>query len=127
MTDLNFIVMEIILSKQCKAIKGSIGRRFGYFIVRRKNRKGDMRFYSQRSRHGVPRDGHWRFIVACAELAQIGFHIADIRLDWDKLAQALYEAKHYNASRKVQENAQDKRKLTYDARDVLNLKVTFGL
>jgi hypothetical protein len=127
MTDLNFIVMEIILAKQCKALKGSIGRAFGYFIVGRKNRKGDTRFYSQRSRHSVPPDGHWRFIVACAELAHMGLHIADIRLDWSELHNALREACHFIAARNVRTNADRGIKLSYDARDILNLKTTFGL
>ena len=115
--------MEIILSKQCEAIKGSIGRAFGYYI--RSTKKG--RFFSQRSKHNVPPDGHWRFIVACAGLTQYQLHIADIRLDWWELYKALREAGHYIATRKVQENAQDGIKLSYDARDILNLKTTFGL
>ena len=66
--------MEIILSNHCKSLTGSLGQGFGYFIV---NRKG--RFYSVRSKHSVPHDGHWRFILTCADLAQNGLHISDIR------------------------------------------------
>ena len=79
--------MEIILSKQCGSLTGSLGQGFGYFIV---NRKG--RFYSVRSKHSVPTDGHWRFILACAELAQNGLHIADIRVSHQELSEALSEA-----------------------------------
>ena len=57
--------MEIILSSNCKSLTGSLGRGFGYSIQRRKNR-----FFTKRDSKGIiPPDGHWRFIVACAELA----------------------------------------------------------
>ena len=79
--------MEIILSNHCKSLTGSLGQGFGYFIV---NRKG--RFYSVRSKHSVPPDGHWRFILTCADLAQNGLHIADIRVSHQELSEALSEA-----------------------------------
>ena len=107
--------MEIILSKHCESLTGSLGQGFGYFIV---NRKG--RFYSVRSKHSVPPDGHWRFITTCADLAQNGLHIADIRVSREELKQALYEAHGFVAM-------QNLRKDLYDARDILNLKTTFGL
>jgi len=107
--------MEIILSNHCKSLTGSLGQGFGYFIV---NRKG--RFYSVRSKHSVPPDGHWRFITTCAGLAQYGLHIADIRVSREELKQALYEAHCFIAM-------QNLRKDLYDARDILNLKTTFSL
>ena len=68
--------MEIILSSNCKSFTGSIGRGFGYSIQRRKNR-----FFAKRNSKGVvPPDGHWNFIVSCAELAKAGLHISDIKL-----------------------------------------------
>ena len=79
--------MEIILSERCKSLTGNLGCGFGYFIVKRKGR-----FYSVRSKHDVPPDGHWRFILTCAELAKNGLHIADIRVTRDELKNALYEA-----------------------------------
>ena len=79
--------MEVILSKQCLALTGCLGRGFGYFLV---NRKG--RFYSQRSKHSVPPDGHWRFIVLCAELAQNKLHITDIRVSKEEVDAARIEA-----------------------------------
>ena len=79
--------MEIILSERCKSLTGNLGSGFGYFIVKRKGR-----FYSVRSKHDVPPDGHWRFILTCAELAKNGLHIADIRVTRDELKNALYEA-----------------------------------
>ena len=114
--------MEIILSKQCESLTGSLGRGFGYFIVRR-----GKRFFSQRSRHSVPPEGHWRFILTCAELAQNKLHIADIKIDWLELKTALYEAKQFIASEQVRRNHVEKCKDTYDARDILNLKITFSL
>ena len=107
--------MEIILSNHCKSLTGSLGQGFGYFIV---NRKG--RFYSVRSKHSVPKDGHWRFITTCADLAQNGLHIADIRVSREELKQALYEAHGFVAM-------QNLRKDLYDARDICNLKITFSL
>ena len=107
--------MEIILSKQCESLTGSLGRGFGYFIVRR-----GKRFFSQRSRHSVPPDGHWRFILTCAQLAQNKLHIADIRVSREELKQAMYEARIFIAMQHL-------RKDLYDARDILNLKITFSL
>ena len=114
--------MEIILSKQCESLTGSLGQGFGYFIV---NRKG--RFYSVRSKHSVPPDGHWRFIVACAEIAKNKLHIADIKVDWFEILTALWEAKHFVASEQVERNKIRIGKINYSARDIINLKTTFGL
>ena len=107
--------MEIILSKQCESLTGSLGRGFGYFIVRR-----GKRFFSQRSRHSETPDGHWRFILACAQLAQNKLHIADIRVSQDEVRTALLEAGHHTAMWHLKLNI-------YDARDIINLKTTFGL
>ena len=84
--------MEIILSKQCKALTGSLGRGFGYSIQRRRDHKGRYHFYSQRSKWNVPPDGHLRFIFACANLAQMGLHISDIKVTNRELFEALREA-----------------------------------
>jgi hypothetical protein len=119
--------MEVIFSEQNKPFTGNIGRAWGYFIVGRKSKNGHVTYCSQRSRHNVPPDGHWLFILSCAELAHMGFKIADIRLKWEELHNALSEARHCIACRKVKENVLEKDKLTYDARDILNLKTTFGL
>ena len=115
--------MEILLSPTCKSLTGTLGRGFGYYI--RSTKKG--RFFGQRSKHAVPPDGHWKFIVSCAELAQSYLHIGDIRIEWEELQSALYEAKYFIASEKVRRNYSEKNKVWYDARDVLNLKTTFGL
>ena len=108
--------MEIFLSKQCESLTGSLGRGFGYYI--RSTKTG--RFFGQRSKHSVLPNGHWRFIVACAELAQHRLHIADIKVDREEVKKALYEARYFIAM-------QNLRKDFYDARDILNLKTTFGL
>ena len=107
--------MEIFLSSNCESFTGSLGRGFGYFIVRRKNG-----FFSVRSRHSVPPDGHWRFIVACAEIARMGLHLSDIKASRVEVSDALKEARHFIA-------LQNLRKDSYNARDILNLKITFGL
>ena len=91
-TDLIIIIMEIILSKQCEALTGSLGRGFGYSIQRRRDHKGRYHFYSQRSKWNVPPDGHLKFIFTCAELAQMGLHVSDIRVSAKELREALEEA-----------------------------------
>ena len=112
--------MEIILSKQCESLTGSLGKGFGYYI-RRARKDGSVRFFSQRSKHPpIPPDGHWRFIVACAELAQAKLHIADISVKKEELYDALTEANHWIAARSL-------RLPLYNARDIINLKITFSL
>ena len=114
--------MKVILSPTCKSLTGSLGRGFGYFIVRRKNG-----FFGVRSRHNVPPDGHWRFIRTCAELAKNGLHVSDIEIDWMELQTALYEAHHFVASEIIRCNYAYRDKVTYNAADIINLKITFGL
>lgn len=115
--------MKIILTEQCESFTGSLGRGFGYHIQRRKNG-----FFAKRNTKGiVPQDGHWRFIVACAEQARMKLHIADIKVNWIEVQSALYDARHFAASEQVRRNYDDKCKATYDAQDIINLKTTFGL
>ena len=107
--------MEIILTPQCKSLTGGIGKRYGYFLVKRKEC-----FFSQRSRHLVPPEGHWKFILAFAELAKSEVLVADVRVKKEELYDALTEANHWIAARSL-------RLPLYNARDILNLKTTFGL
>ena len=113
--------MEIILSKQCLSLTGCLGRGYGYFIQRRRAYDGSIRFFSQRSKYPpIPHDGHLRFIFLCAELAQNGLHITDIRVSREEVKNALYEAHCFIAMQNLKLD-------TYNARDILNLKTTFGL
>jgi len=113
--------MNIILSKQCESLTGTLGRGYGYCIESRRTKKGTLYHYAKRNSKGpVPPDGHWRFIVLCAQLAQNRLHIADIRVKREELQAALSEANHFVAS-------QNLRKDNYNARDILNLKTTFSL
>lgn len=110
--------MEIILSKQCESLTGSLGRGFGYSIQRRRDHKGRYHFYSQRSKWNVPRDGHLKFIFTCAELAQMGLHIADIRVSAKELREAFEEADLWYGIRiKVA-----KAKQIYNASDIINYR-----
>ena len=113
-------IMEIILSTQCESLTGSLGKGYGYYIRRAPRKDGSVRFYSQRSKWYVPRDGHMRFIFTCAELAQMSLHIADIRVKKEELYDALTEANHWIAARSL-------RLPLYNARDIINLKITFSL
>lgn len=112
--------MEIILSEQCESLTGSLGRGFGYYIKTHKSKKGKPRFFSQRSKHQVPRDGHLRFIFTCAQLAQNKLHIVDVKVSRMELRSALCEARCFLA-------VQNLRLEIYSATDIINLKHTFGL
>ena len=108
--------MKVILSTQCLALTGMLERGLGYHLEHRKNG-----FFSKRNQKGfVPPDGHWRFIVLCAEMAQNGLYISDILVTCSEVEEALNEAHHFIA-------AQNLRLPLYNARDILNLKTTFGL
>jgi len=115
--------MKIILTKNCLSLTGSLGSGSGYHIKHRKNG-----FFVERNSNGdVPPDGHWKMICACANLAYMRLHIADIELHWSELYDALYEAYHFVAADHVGTNGREAVKLTYNARDIINLKTTFGL
>ena len=108
--------MEIILSNHCKSLTGILGSGFGYHIQRRKNG-----FFAKRNSKGIiPTDGHWRFILTCADLAQNGLHIADVKVSRNELGTALYEAHCFIAMQHLHLDH-------YNARDILNLKTTFSL
>ena len=94
----------------------------GYYLQKRKDN-----FYAARKRGFVPPDGHWRFIVLCAEMAQNGLYITDIRVNWTELVIALRKAHHFIASDAVFRNGERHIKILYDACDILNLKTTFSL
>ena len=80
--------MEIVLTKQCESFTGSVGRGFGYHIQRRKNG-----FFAKRNTKGsVPPNGHWLFIVVCAQMAKAELHIADILVSAKELREAISEA-----------------------------------
>ena len=112
--------MKLFLSEQCLSLTGCLGRGYGYFIQARRTKSGTVNYFSQRSKYNVPHDGHWRFIVVCAELAQNRLHITDIRVTREELKQALYEAHLFIAM-------QNLRLGWYNARDIINLKTTFSL
>ena len=80
--------MKIILSEMTASLVGTLERGLGYHIEHRKNG-----FFSKRNQKSfVPPDGHWRFIVLCAELAQNKLHITDIEVTRAEIAHALLEA-----------------------------------
>ena len=114
--------MEIFLTKQCETLTGSLGKGYGYYIRKAPNKEGSVRFFSQRSKHPpIPRDGHLRFIFACAELAQMKTHITDICLHRKELLDALLEA-GWCVSRHVPEKPE-----FLHTSDVLTLKEKLNL
>ena len=114
--------MEAILSATCLSLTGTLGRGYGYYLQKRNNR-----FYAVRMKQSVPPDGHWRFIVLCAELTQYKLYFSDIKVGWMELSDALYEAGHFVANRHVRQSGVRGVKTTYNAADIVNLKKTFGL
>ena len=80
--------MEIILTKQCKSLTGSVGQGFGYHIQRR----GEHFYGVRQSKGHVPASGHIRFIITCAQMAQMAMHIADIAVPQQEFIDALWEA-----------------------------------
>ena len=115
--------MEVKISSGYSSITGSLGSRFGYSIQQQKGR-----FYSKRNSRGyVPSDGHMRFIFTCAEIARMGLHFADVKVDYIELTNALKEAGKHIAAQQVYHNAIQKGKFFYNALDIINLKTTFGL
>ena len=112
--------MRVILSNQCLSCTGALERGTGYFLQARRKRNGEVGYYSRRLNGYVPPDGHWRFIVLCAELAQNKLYITDIEVSREELSSALREAHHFVA-------ADHLLLVVYHARDILNLKTTFSL
>ena len=111
--------MEIILSKQCESLTGSLGRGFGYHIQRRK--KG---FFAKRNAKGVvPPDGHLRFIFSCADLAQSKLHVTDIRVSAKEFRQACGEAERFYGDEVVRAEATH----IYNAEDVIRFKQRWSL
>ena len=81
--------MEIILSNLCDSLTGTLNKNHGYSIRQSK----DGRFYGKRHSKGhVPPDGHLRFILDCAQMAQNSLFISDIRVSPQELDDALREA-----------------------------------
>ena len=105
--------MEIILSKNCQSLTGTISRSHGYSV-----RRSGERFFGIRSTRGnVPRDGHWRFILAVAHLAPSNLVVADIRIRGTEIFDALYEADYPFSAMDIVETG-----AVYSATDVLKLE-----
>ena len=84
--------MEIILSNNVQSLTGSLGQGYGYSIRREIDGEGHTSFHSVRAPKNVPKDGHLRFIFACAVLARMGSHITDIRVEVTEMNRAIAEA-----------------------------------
>ena len=108
--------MRVLLSNMCLNLAGLLDPALGYFLVKR----GDN-FYSIRSKWGAPPDGHWRFIVLCAELAQNGLYISDIVVSQTEVMKALRESGRGDYLWKFKYHSY------LHANDVLTLKSELGL
>ena len=117
--------MEIILTKQCESFTGSLGKGFGYYIHKRSDLNGKTRFWGVRQAKGeIPADGHLRFIITCAELAQLKTHITDIRVSRRELSDALWDAGREQISNNI---FSKKFPEIFSAADVLTLKNRYNL
>ena len=112
--------MEIILSKQCESLTGSLGQGFGYHIQSRIDRDGKKRFWGVRNSKGsVPPDGHLRFIFTAADIARYKLHIDDIRVSGKELVNAVNEAGKFCPAYNP--------KHIFNADDIIKLKTNLGL
>ena len=108
--------MEIFLTSRVTSLTGALDSYTGYCIRQRGNR-----FFSSRISGGTsPNDGHWRFIVICAEQARRGLHIRDIVVGYVELITALHDAGHHEAACHVFQPR-------YNAWEILELKNRFCL
>ena len=115
--------MVVYLSEQCESLRGSLGNHLGYALQHQRGK-----FVSKRNSKGtIPPDGHWRFILACAKLAQNKLYATDIQISWTELYDALYEALYFISAGHVKRLAENGVKRTYNATDIINLKHTFSL
>lgn len=123
--------MEIILSKQCEYLTGSLGRGFGYHIQRRTENRydldGTIHFWGVRQSKGdVPPDGHWKFILSCANLAQNKLYITDVKVTRDEVRAALIDAGIRNAADYIAANLKDF-PTVFHVDDIFNLKNKYNL
>lgn len=115
--------MEIILSRQCESLTGSLGKGFGYHIQRRTEHDGTIRFWGVRKSKGaVPPNGHWKFILSCVNLAQSKLYITDIHVERRELADALSEAGLYKLADNVKYINPNHLPDVMNAADILNFK-----
>ena len=108
--------MEIILNSDIASLTGKLDNTTGYCIRRR-----GKRFFSYRMPCGNIRYDLWRFINQCATLAYCKQYIDDILIKPTELWLALRIAHHFVAADNVKHDR------IYNARDIINLKITFGL
>ena len=113
--------MKLITTSNIETISGKIDSYTGYFLRAKRSNSGDYSIYSCRRKGYIPPDGHWRFILMCAELAYQGLYATDVLVPGKELYLALREAHHFVAADNV------KRHMIYHACDIINLKTTFGL
>lgn len=103
--------MEIILSSSCHSLTGELGKGYGYSIQSQLGR-----YFSKRNSKGyVPPDGHWRFIVICAEQCRRGLYFRDIKVGYLEMIIALHEAGKYNAAIRIS-------RPVYNAEQILEFK-----
>ena len=119
--------MKIILNQSvCLSLAGTLGRGYGYYLRTRTRKDGSVRVFSQRCAKNVPPVGHLRFIILCAEMADTGMYIKDIRISRDELRDALREAQRTGAVYALTKYAGDYPR-TFRYGDILQFKKNLNL
>ena len=113
--------MKFVTSSYVETITGKLDSYTGYFLRAKRSNTGKYVIYSCRRKGYIPSEGHWRFILNCAEIANAGFYATDVLVPGNELYLALREAHHFVAADNV------KPSMIYHARDIINLKTTFSL
>lgn len=109
--------MQIILSANCLSLVGTLQNGCGFHLECRK-----QKFYAVRNASGyIPPDGHWRFIILCAELVRDRLFIKDIRVSGYELKAALTEAAFLASANRVNADYE------YSAAEILDLKTLLAL
>ena len=103
----------------CLSLVGMLNPELGYHLEHRKNG-----FFAVRNNTPAPPDGHWRFIVLCAEMAQNGLHISDIQVAYTEFYDAVKEAGMVD---KIPDFYSWNAGAFLNARGVLKLKSELGL
>ena len=119
--------MKIILNQSvCLSLAGTLGRGYGYYLRTRTRKDGSVHVFSQRCAKNVPPLGHLRFIILCAEMADTGMYIKDIRVSRYELSDALREAGRTGAVYALPKYAGDYPR-TFRYGDILQFKKNWKL
>ena len=88
----HFWGMEIILSPLCASLTGALAKNHGYSLRMSRSADGKKRCFAVRHPEHVEPNGHWLFILDCAQMAHTHFFADDIVVPLAEIKDALAEA-----------------------------------